>query len=141
MFKFIALAFATSILMHSASANTDAQGEIVYLVNCGDHNDYSTMVYYKDWTKSQHAEEPDAIARVCSTFGAVHWEGFALSTRFADGNIFTSNIRNGANNLSNGDVAGDGLNNYRQFTCYKDNKRLLYLDPNGYNCYSIYYCD
>lgn len=135
--KIFFIGLASSLLGIASSTDPTTEGEIVYLANCG-NNDYSVMAYYKDYTKSQAGQQPDALST--NRGSVIQWEGRAWSGTFADGNVFTSHIDSNAFNMPNGAACGTGENKYRKFQCYKDNLRALYLDAVGLKCASIHYC-
>jgi hypothetical protein len=77
--KHLAILFTARLLLtqiSSSSLDLDAQGEIAYLVNCGDHCTYNTAVDYADVTKSWAGEAPSAMSRLLGS--CVHWEGCHL---------------------------------------------------------------
>ncbi|ORY02195.1 hypothetical protein BCR34DRAFT_667761 [Clohesyomyces aquaticus] len=137
-FKHFTMALLASILTAPCSTAPTLDGEIMYLCHCGQDSKYSLMVYYKDYTKSQSGQQPDAISGHGS--GWLQWEGIAWTGTFADGNTFTSSINKDAGGFPALSEAGSGVNKYRGFRCYKDTGRLLFVDS-GANCVTNYYCN
>lgn len=59
------------------------------------------------------------------------------SAKFADGNLFTSNI---AHSVGSGMYAGTGQNSQSSFYCYQDAGSVSYPLSNGATCTSVYVC-
>jgi hypothetical protein len=103
----------------------------------------SEMDYYAHDAESRTGQQPDAVSQIDES-APIQWEGNTISGKFQGGDVFVSVIDRDAQNLDDFDFAGSGYNNYHNFSCYKDNQRVLYsvnTGNYGLECVSIYYCE
>ena len=103
------------------------------------------MNYYSSDAESRTGQRPDDVAFIGPNAAVITpFEGHTVSGTFSSGNVFTSEIAAGAQNLANFAFAGTGVNHYHGFNCYKDDNRLLWEGLDGVYeqvCYSQYYCE
>ncbi|MCJ1336345.1 hypothetical protein MMC09_001621 [Bachmanniomyces sp. S44760] len=127
------------------SLSPRSSSERVFLVYCYGGYPGSEMHYYNSDADSRTGQRPDDVAFVGSEAPVITaFEGHTVSGTFSSGNVFTSEIAPGAQNLADFTFAGTGVNDYHGFNCYKDNKRLLWEGLDGLYeqvCYSQYYCE
>ncbi|KAL1860386.1 hypothetical protein VTK73DRAFT_7368 [Phialemonium thermophilum] len=133
-----------AVLAAAALPLLAAAGETVYLVNCGIGGsgvEYSVMAYYPDGSVTAGGNVPptnDNEAQI-TVSGTQHWEGQAVTGHFPSGVSFTSHIQANAQSQPDFSNVGTGNNGFRNFVCFKDNKRKLFQQGEA-TCNSIYYC-
>ena len=102
------------------------------------------MNYYSSDASAQTGQRPDDEAFIGPNAAIITpFECHTVSGTFSSGDVFTSEIAAGAQNLADFAFAGTGANDYHGFNCYKDNNRLLWEGRDGLyeqQCFSRYYC-
>jgi hypothetical protein len=125
----------------------------------GIQNYWSELDWYANEARSKSGQPPgsdssSAVAFVSSAgpFWPVvdtngHWEDSPRKGIFLDGDTAVLTLNSGASELSFGSYAGIAKNDYREFSCYRDNGRPLYKKSvtNGQwetstQCYSAFWC-
>jgi len=118
--------------------------ERVFLAYCLGGYPGSEMLYYSNDAESRTGQKPDDVAFINPDAAILSpFEGHTVVGIFPSGEVFTTEITPGAENIANFAYAGTGQNQYHQFSCYKDDNRLLWQGMDGeyeQACYSQYYC-
>ncbi|KAH8892943.1 hypothetical protein GQ53DRAFT_718552 [Thozetella sp. PMI_491] len=125
-----------------ASGLGAAVAEEIHLVNCdGAPWRFSSIAYYAGSPNGN----PPASDNLCNfaLTGFTTWEGATLKRTFTTGVTVTTHIKANAQNEDLWAEVGSVSNGFKTFTCYKDDKHLLWQTggvEGGEFCRSIYYC-
>jgi hypothetical protein len=130
---------------------TKRTSQIIYLSNCrASTHPYpapytrSAIFSYPSRAASLHGELPAPEDAATVGSGVIHWEGAAITACFGSGEIFTSHIDAEAQSLAVFSYAGYGDGNggdeYRAFSCFRDNARELFRTGTDNVCFAVYYC-
>jgi hypothetical protein len=129
----------------ASSLSPRSSSERVFLAYCYGGYPGSEMNYYSSDAESRTGQRPDDVAFIGPDAAIITpFEGQTISGTFSSGDVFTSEIAPGAQNLADFEFAGTGRNDYGNFNCYKDDNRLLWEGLDGVYeqvCYSQYYCE
>ncbi|KAI0099749.1 hypothetical protein GGR51DRAFT_564792 [Nemania sp. FL0031] len=135
----IASVFASPLEALAARVEGQAlakRAEGIHLVNC---RTYSMILYCPNDSDCNHF--PSDANKCIPTTGTQTWEIPNGLCAFNTGESFHWNIRGDAQMQQDYSVVGSGNNNERSFLIRKDDKHIMFTDPNnGKACSSIYYC-
>ncbi|KAK0712923.1 hypothetical protein B0T26DRAFT_651067 [Lasiosphaeria miniovina] len=112
----------------------------VHLVNCGDPDVYSMVVFCpNDGSAACNSFPGPGNECVTPPSGGVQFWESSGSCRFDTGVTFSWNIESSAQSKPNFSVVGSGSNGFTSFTIRKDNLHTMFFDGNGNACRSVYY--
>ncbi|KAI0509681.1 hypothetical protein F5B22DRAFT_648702 [Xylaria bambusicola] len=124
-----------TLAVHTEGQALAKRAEGIHLVNC---RTYSLVVYCSNDSNCNFF--PSDANKCVPTKGILTWEIPNGLCAFNTGESFHWNIRSNAQSQENYSVVGSGNNNERGFVIRKDDKHVMFTDPNnGEQCSSIYY--
>src|SRR5271170_4657018 len=121
--------------------------EVIILVNTDGGN--SQMCYFSDAAGSQSGQAPLYVANVTPPHSGqdIIWEGQVVNGSFQGSSPFQTQIQGNAAAQPFGTQVGLGYQGpnfapeaYAVFGIYRDNGRVVYVDPSLGNCRALYYC-
>ena len=131
----------TPLLVSSLLSLTIHAEESFYLVTCNG-GAYRAIAHWFDTPDLKYVSSsvrPDFQTEIYLP-DSIPWEGWRITGGFTDGTYLQTHIlSNAATDYGVGQAVGDANDGIQVFTCFKEDKRPIYLTATG-SCKSDYYC-